>query len=174
MRPADRELAHLYEEGGLSLRDLARRYGVSAQAVHRWLIAGGIERRPLGAPPAAGDEDPVVLYVAGWSAPLIAERLGCSPSTIYRRLDAAGVARRTVEPSIGRHELIEALEAGMAAPAIAARVGVSVSRVCRALDREQLITRIQATRQARRRRHPELSADEPTAADVSVGGNAQR
>jgi transposase len=113
------------------------------------------------------------LYVAGWSAPAIAERLRCSPSTNYRRLDAAGVARRTVEPSIGQPELIDALEAGMAAPAIAARAGVSVSCACRALDREQLMTRTQATRQARRRRPPELDADEPTAASVSVSGNAQ-
>jgi transposase len=120
----------------LSLRDLARRYGVSAQAVRGWLIAGGIERRPLGAPPAAGHEDPVPLYMAGWSARAIAERLACSPSTVYRRLDAAGVARRTVKPSVSRHELIEALEAGMAAPAIAARLGVSVSCLCRALARD--------------------------------------
>jgi transposase-like protein len=173
-RPGDRELADLYGEGGLGLRDLARRYGVSAQAVRRWLIAGGIERRRPGAPPAVGHEDPVPLYVAGWCAPAIAERLGCSPSTIYRRLDAAGVARRTVKPSVGRHELIEALEAGMAAPAIAGRLGVSVSCVCRALAREQLMTRTQATRHARRRRHPELYADEPAAANVSVSGNAQR
>lgn len=136
-RPGDSELARLHGEGGSSLRDLARRYGVSAQAVQRWLIAGGIERRPPGAPRARGVEDPVALYVAGWSAPAIAERLGCSPSTIYRRLDAAGVARRTVEhpPSISRRELIDALETGMAAPAIAARAGVSVSCVCAELWR---------------------------------------
>lgn len=172
-RPGDSELAHLYGEGGLSLRDLARRYGVSAQAVQRWLVAGGIERRSPGAPRANGVEDPVALYVGGWSAPAIAERLRCSPSTIYRRLDAAGVARRTVEPSISRRELVDALETGVAAPAIAARAGVSVSCVCRALDHEQLMTRTQATRQARRRRHPELYADEPTAANASVSGNAQ-
>jgi transposase-like protein len=172
-RPADSELAHLYGEGGLSLRELARRYGVSAQAVQRWLIAGGIERRPPGAPRVRGVEDPVALYVAGWSAPVIAERLGCSPSTIYRRLDAAGVARQTVEPSISRHELIKALETGMAAPAIAARAGVSVSCVCRALDHEQLMTRTQATRQAHRRRHPELYADRTDSPNGSVSGNAQ-
>jgi AraC-like DNA-binding protein len=147
--------------------------GASAQAVQRWLIAGGIERRPGGAPRARGVEDPVAMKVAGWSAPAIAERLGCSPSTIYRRLDAAGVARRTVEPSISRREVIDALEAGMAAPAIAARAGVSVSCVWRALDREQLMTRTQAARQSRRRRQPALYADEPTAANVSVNGNAQ-
>jgi hypothetical protein len=144
-------------------------YGVSAQAVQRWLVAGGIERRSPGAPRARGGEDPVALYVAGWSAPAMAERLGCSPSMIYRRLDAAGVARRTVELSISRRELIDALETGMAAPAIAAQAGVSVSCVSRALDREQLVTRTQATRQARRRRHPELYADD----NVSVSGNAQ-
>jgi transposase len=173
-RPGDPELAHLYGEGALSLGDLARRYGVSAQVVRLWLIGGGIERRPRGAPPAAGHEDPVPLYVAGWSAPAIAERLGGSPSTIYRRLDVAGVARRTVKPIVSRNELIEALEAGMAAPAIAARLGVSVSCVCRGLAREQLMTRTQAARQARRHRQPELYADGPTATNVSVSGNAQR
>ena len=161
-------------EGALSLRDLARHYGVSAQAVQRWLIAEGIERRRPGTPPAAaGDQDPTVLYLAGWSAPSIAKRLGCSPSTIYRRLDGEGVAGRSIQPAVGRHELVEALEMGLAAPAIAAQLGVSVSCVCRALAREQLMTRTQATRHARRRRHPELYPDAPAVANVSVSGNAQ-
>jgi transposase len=147
---------------------------VSAQAVHRWLVAAGIDRRPPGGSPAAGGDDPVALYMAGWSAPALAERLGCSPSTIYRRPDAAGVARRTVAPSISRRELIEALEAGMSPPEIAAMHGVSVSCVCRALDREQLMTSTQATRQRRRRLHPQLYADVLPAANVSVSGNARR
>jgi hypothetical protein len=63
--------------------------------VHGWLIAAGVDRRPPGASAVGGDgEDPVVLYRAGWSAPVIADRVGCSPSSIYRRLEAAGVYRR--------------------------------------------------------------------------------
>lgn len=172
MRPTDSELAHLYGERGLSLRDLARRHRVSAQAIHRWLVAAGIDRRRPGGDAAAGGDDPVALYLAGWSAPAIAELLGCSSSTIYRRLDAACVARRTVTPSISRHELIEALKAAMSAPEIAALFGVSVSCVCRALAREQLMTSTQATREPRRLRHPELYAELPPAASVSVSGNA--
>jgi hypothetical protein len=43
-----------------------------------------------------------------------------------------------------------------------------------ALRNARLMTRTQATRQARRRRYPELYADEPKPANVSVSGNAQR
>jgi transposase len=99
VRPADSELAHLYRDCGLSVPDLAGRYGVSAQAVHRWLVAAGIDRRPSGARVAARGDDLVALYLAGWSAPAIAERLGCSPSTIYRRLDAAGWPAERLGPA---------------------------------------------------------------------------
>jgi len=54
-------------------------------------------------------------------------------------------------------------------PDIAAAHGVSVSCVRRALAREQLMTRRQAVRPRCRRRYPALYA-----ANVSVGGNAQR
>jgi transposase-like protein len=102
VRLADSDLAHLYRDCGLSLRELAGRVGVSAQAVHRWLVAAGIDRCPSRGRPAAGGADLVDLYQAGWSAP------ASSPSTIYRRLDVAGVARRTVTPSISRPDLIDA------------------------------------------------------------------
>jgi transposase-like protein len=46
VRPTHAKLAHLYREGGLSLRDLAGRYRVSRQAVHRWLVAAGVDRPP--------------------------------------------------------------------------------------------------------------------------------
>jgi transposase len=172
VRPPNSELAGLYRDGGLSLRALAGRYEVSAQAMHRWLVAAGINRRP-SSPPAGRGEDPIVLYRAGLSAPAIAEQLGCSPSTVYRRLDAVGVARRSVTPRIRRQQLIDALDAGMSAPAIAATYGVSVSCVCRALAREQLMTNRQAARQRRRLRYPELYLDTAaTGANVNVSGNA--
>jgi transposase len=172
-RPADAQLAHLYWDCGLSLRDLAGRYGVSRQAVHGWLIAAGIERRPAGARSVACDgDDPVSLYRAGWSAPAIVDRVGCSPSTIYRHLEGAGVPRRTASARVGRQDLIEALDRGLSAPDIAAVLGVSVSCVCRGLARERLMTATRATRQRRRLRFPELYRS-PTrpAANVSVSGN---
>jgi hypothetical protein len=66
--------------------------------VHGWLIAAGVDRRSPGASAVGGDgEDPVALYRAGWSAPVIADRVGCSPSTIYRRVEApACIAGRRV------------------------------------------------------------------------------
>jgi len=173
VRPANSELAHLYRDCGLSLRDLAGRYGVSARAEHGWLIAAGIDRRPPGAGPVACDgDDPIALYQAGSSAPAIADRLGCSPSTIYRRLGAAGLARRRVSPRVSRQDLIEALDGGLSAPEIAAALGVSVSCAWRALAREQLVTNTQAARRRRRLRYPELyRSPTPQAANVSVSGN---
>ena len=173
LRPTDAELAHLYGDCGLSLRDLAGRYGVSRRAVHGWLVAAGIGRRPAGAGAITCDGgDLVGLYRAGWSGPAIAVQLGCSPSTVYRRLDAAGVRRRPAGAGVGRQDLIEALYRGLSAPDIAAALGVSVSCVCRALAREQLMTATQAARQRRRLRFSELYRS-PTspAADVSVSNN---
>jgi transposase len=149
-RPADAELAHLYTERGLSLRQIGELYGVSARAVRGWLIAAGIDRRRPGAAPVdCTDRECVELYQAGWSAPDIAYRLGCSSATVYRCLDAAGVPRRRVTPRISRQELVAALDRGLSAPAIAAAVGVSVSCVCRALTREGLVTVSQAAKQRR-------------------------
>jgi hypothetical protein len=55
----------------------------------------GIDRRPSGTAGADCDrEELVALYEAGWSAPAIADHMGCSSSTIYRRLATAGIARR--------------------------------------------------------------------------------
>lgn len=42
--PTAEELSHLYGDCGLSLRDLAGRYGVSTGAVRGWLVAAGIDR----------------------------------------------------------------------------------------------------------------------------------
>jgi transposase len=93
--PTAPELGHLYQDCGLSLRELAGRYGVTTRAVRGWLVAAGIDRRPGGGDQVDCDGDELVaLYGAGWSAPTIADRVGCSPSMIYRRLDAAGIARR--------------------------------------------------------------------------------
>lgn len=154
---------------------MAQHYGVSPEAVHGWLIAAGIPRRPPRTPPASGDGDNIVnLYRGGWSGPAIAEQLGCSVATIYRRLDAAGVPRRHVTRRLGRSDLLDGLERGLSAPAIAAAHGVSVSCVCRALAREQLMSRTQAFKRQRRLRYTEFYATglNPNA-NVSVSGDAQ-
>jgi hypothetical protein len=135
--PSDVELAHLYTERGFGLRDIGEAHGVSTQTVRRWLIHAGIDRRRSAPGPAQGaPEECVGLYQAGWSAPDIAYHLGCSSATVYRRLDAAGTARRQPTPRVSRVELVAGLERGLSAPAIAASLDVSTSCVCRALARE--------------------------------------
>ncbi|MGH9216556.1 MAG: hypothetical protein ACRDZS_09905 [Acidimicrobiales bacterium] len=176
VRPADAELAHLYWDCGLSLRDLAGRYGVSRRAVHNWPIAAGIDRRPQRTAPAVCDgDDPVALYRAGWSAPAIAERVGGARRPPSTGVSTPPVCRAGRCVRVSRHDLIEALDQGPSAPDTAAALGVSVSCVCRARAREQLLTTIQAARQRRRLRFAELyrRATPPTA-KVSVSGNVQR
>jgi transposase-like protein len=50
--PSDDELAHLYTERGLSLRDIGEAHGVSTQTVRRWMIHAGIDRRRSAPRPA--------------------------------------------------------------------------------------------------------------------------
>jgi hypothetical protein len=72
--PTAQELSHLYGDCGLSLRDLAERYGVTTRAVRGWLVAAGIARRPSGTARVDCDGDEVVaLYRAGWSASALAD-----------------------------------------------------------------------------------------------------
>jgi hypothetical protein len=139
------------------------------------LVAAGIDRRPSGTGRVDCDgEGLAALYGAG-SAPAIADLMGCSPSSIYRRLAAAGIARRPARRALSRQDLIAGLERGWSAPEIAAAHAVSVSCVCRALDRENLVTAAQAMKQQMRLRYPEYYASPvPSPANVSVSGNAQR
>jgi hypothetical protein len=101
--------------------------------------------------------------------------MGCSSSSIYRRLAAAGIARRPARRALSREDLIAGLERGWSAPEIAAAHAVSVSCVCRALDREHLVTAAQAMKQQMRLRWLAYYASPvPSPANVSVSGNAQR
>jgi DNA-directed RNA polymerase specialized sigma24 family protein len=140
------------------------------------LVAAGIDRRPSGTARVDCDGDELVaLYGAGWSAPAIADLMACSSSTIYRRLAAAGIARRPARRALRRQDLIAGLERGWSAPEIAAAHAVSVSSVCRALDRENLVTAAQALKQQMRLRYPEYyGSPVPSPANVSVSGNARR
>jgi len=171
--PTALELGHLYGDCGLSLREVAERYGVSTRAVRGWLVAAGIDRRPSGTARVDCDGDELVaLYEAGWSTPAIADRMGCSSSTTYRRLAAAGIARRPARRALSRQDLIAGLERGWSAPEITAAHAVSVSCVCRALDRENLVTAAQARKQQRRLRYPEYyAAPIPSPANVGASGN---
>ena len=167
-RPPDTELRRLYLERGLSQRQLAERFSVSPQAVRGSLDGAGVPRRGHEArTSSANSADMVALYSRGWSGPPIATRSCCSTATVYRRLEAAGVARRGPRPVVDRPGLIEALDAGLSAPDIAVRFGVSVSAVCRALAREGLST----LSQTKRRQAAEHYATLLTLAEASGGAD---
>lgn len=127
-----------------------------------WLLDAGVPLRRPGAPaPTWTADDLVARYQAGDSALQVADDVGCSTASVYRALEAAGIARRRVEPAIGRDALIDGLDRGLSAPAIAAEQAVSVACVCRALAREGLATATQTARQRSRRRLADAQANEP-------------
>ena len=146
-RPTTDDLRELYATEELSLRQIAERFDVSAQAVHSWVTAAGIERRSPGSTGPAVDVDELAeQYVGGRSGLELAQHYQCSPTTIYRRLADAGIDRRQPAPAVDRATLIAALAEGRTAPDIATQLDVSITAVCRALQREQLQTSTQAAR----------------------------
>ena len=168
--PERRGAACLYEDCHLSLRQIGQRFSVTPQAVREWLIAAGIPRRPGGAPaPPVEPERLVELYFQGLSGPEVAARLGCSSATVYRRLAAAGIVRRT-GPALDRQQLIAALAAGLSGPEIAETFGVSIAAVVRALHREELETATQAARRRARKHYAGLleRAETLDTADVAT------
>jgi hypothetical protein len=87
----------LYCNDGLSTKAVAIRLGWSESAIRSRLVALGIARRTPWARNAVAC-DPVELkrlYLeAGWSLSAIAEKYGCSLTTIWRKAQAAGIACR--------------------------------------------------------------------------------
>jgi len=102
---------------------------------------------PQAPHPRSTSTELVDQYVSGCSGLQLADHYRCSPATIYRRLETAGVDRRQPSPAVDRSALTAALAHGLSAPQIAAQLDVSVTAVCRALRREQLQTPTQAARQ---------------------------
>jgi transposase-like protein len=94
--PAD-ELVRLYCDEGLSTSSVARRLGWSESAIRGRLVALGIARRTPWARNAVSCDpaELVRLYVEdSLSLSAIAARHGCSLTTIWRKLQASGVACR--------------------------------------------------------------------------------
>jgi transposase-like protein len=92
-----REIVRLYCDEGLSAESVARRLGWSASAIYSRLKAVGIPRRTPWARNAV-ECDPVELArlydEQGWSLSQIAEKYGCSLTTIWRKARAAGIQSR--------------------------------------------------------------------------------
>ena len=60
-----------------------------------WLDGAGVRGRGHEGPTSpANSADVVALYGRGWSGLRVATRSACSKAAVYRRLEAAGVARR--------------------------------------------------------------------------------
>lgn len=94
--PTEAELRRRYLADGLTIAQLAARYGVAATTVRQWLQNAGIPRRLPGRPSQAPDRQELVrLYqVEGLSTTQIGQRYQVSQQTALRWLRAAGVALR--------------------------------------------------------------------------------
>jgi transposase len=94
--PADTELRRCYLDEGLTIAQLAARYGVSATTAKRWLDKAGIPRRAAGrrsrAPGAA--ELRRLYQKEGLSTTQIAQRHGVGQSTAHGWLRAAEIPLR--------------------------------------------------------------------------------
>jgi transposase len=94
--PPAAELRRRYLADGLTIAQLAARYGVGTSTVRGWLADAGIPRRRPGRPSQAPSRAELVrLYVAeGLSTTQIGQRYGVSQQTALRWLRAAEVALR--------------------------------------------------------------------------------
>lgn len=75
---------------GMSHAQLAKRYGLAASTVQRVLAAHGLTG---GVRDREADRAEVKRLMAlGWSQRRVARRVGCSPKTVRRWMDAVGDA----------------------------------------------------------------------------------
>lgn len=86
------ELKYAYEEGGLTVKELATLYGVSYSTMHFRLQAAGAEMRPRNDQPPIGD--PIVAPIS-----LICSKCGATPykrcrNTYGMTINSLHVARR--------------------------------------------------------------------------------
>ena len=91
------ELVRLYRDERISLVDIARRFGRGTALIRQCLEARGVRIRTAWGRRAAvfNLEQARRLYVdEGLTLEQIGAALGCSMTTVYRRLVAAGIARR--------------------------------------------------------------------------------
>jgi transposase-like protein len=91
------DLVRLYCDDALPLSEVARRLGWSPSAIYARLLALGISRRAAWARNAVETDAAELrrLYLEeGLSMNALADRFGCSLTTIWRRLKAAGVESR--------------------------------------------------------------------------------
>ena len=131
-RPDEATLWRLYVDEGLTVRAMAKRWGVATQTVHTWPVAAGVPRRPSPATIRGDvrDDEIARLYTRGHTAAEIAVQLGCSTSLVYFRLERRGIARRPRAPRGGVRPADAELahlywDCGLSLRDLAGRYGVS-------------------------------------------------
>lgn len=95
-RPSDAEIRRLYVEEQLSQAAIGARLGVSSVTARKWLLAAGVEQRPVGGATqrsTAPDAETLRrLYVdQGLTQVEIAAELGVAPQSVSRWLSAAEI-----------------------------------------------------------------------------------
>jgi len=94
LRPAEIDKLVVDYQGGATVYELAKQYGISRGIVGKHLRSRGIDTKPPGLHP---DDVPTAadLYVsAGWSLARIAEKFRTTANTVRVRLLEVGVAMR--------------------------------------------------------------------------------
>lgn len=137
----DQDVADLYSDG-MSLRRIAKKYGVGIQAVGRSLERAEVQRRPAGHDWRFSDSEVreiATRYEAGASMAELCSEYGCHVGTLRRALLRAGSKPRrrgAVDREIVASQLDDVMrrwKAGESQNAIAQSLGVSQVRVSRAL-----------------------------------------
>jgi predicted DNA-binding protein YlxM (UPF0122 family) len=151
------ELAHMYEQDGLSLGEIAKSFGVSRQAVHYRLKQTGVQMRPPGERVKIDRQTLVQLYAKERLAIReIANVVQLSDSRVYQLLRVYGIPLRKFSSYPIKYPVLKTLKIGeyvdLPRPgwnkpqtsfhSMAKGIGIRVS--CRTIDeRTMRVTRIE-------------------------------
>lgn len=147
--PPPDELRRLYEQNGLTTRQLGARYGVSHITAQRWLRAAGIAVRPAGRglhhqgrPTPTADELRRLVHEVHWGYRQIGAHYGVTAPAVAQWLKKYGIprpthgeTRRKGQPLPTIQELRALYDAGLSLEAVGQRYGVSrepIRQLCRA------------------------------------------
>lgn len=91
----------MYEDAGMSLREISRVTGIPFSTLRHRLMREGVEFRPPGGCEQSGSRLPhkeiqltAMLYASGLSARATAAKLGITETTVLDRLKKHGMPRR--------------------------------------------------------------------------------
>ncbi|MHA2135081.1 MAG: hypothetical protein ACXAEN_16905 [Candidatus Thorarchaeota archaeon] len=101
-------------ESGLSLRDIARQEGVSAQAIHSRLRRTNCALRPRSWSTGIDIDKACAMYEEGASWKAVATHFKVAPKTLRKHLKAAGIesSRRRKRVSLPDQDILDAYNSG--------------------------------------------------------------